>query len=66
MNFKEFYEGLNLSDDTHKTGMELAWKASATYARKKAVEIALKEMDFDQGASSAKIARQIMDEMKND
>jgi len=66
MKFEEFYEGLNLPDDTHKTGMELAWKASATYACKKAVEIALKEMDFDQGASSAKIARLIMLEMQDD
>jgi hypothetical protein len=66
MKFEEFYKSLGLPDDTHKSAMELAWKASATYACKKAVEISLKEMDFDQGASSAKIARQIMDEMKND
>lgn len=66
MNFKEFYEGLDLPTDMHKEAMELAWKVSATYARKKAVEIALLELENEQNASSAKIARQIMDEMTND
>ena len=70
MNFKEFYEGLDLPTDMHKEAMELAWMVSAAYARKKAVEIALLELENDQNASSnassAKIARQIMDEMTND